>query len=60
MITATTSLAVLCVVLGVCAPWIAPYFSSIASSMLNMAPITVAHGLTVYPAVADQAILSTP
>lgn len=60
MITATTSLAVLCVVLGVCAPWIAPYFSLIASSMLNMAPVTVAHGLTVYPAVADQAILSTP
>ena len=60
MITATTSLAVLCVVLGVCAPWIAPYFSAIASSMLHMAPVTVAHGLTVYPAVADQAILSTP
>ncbi|WP_025820122.1 proton-conducting transporter transmembrane domain-containing protein [Shewanella marina] len=60
MVTATTALAILCIVLGVCSPWIAPYFSAIAASVLQLAPVTVAHGLSVYPAVADQAILSTP
>ncbi|MGF1716316.1 hydrogenase 4 subunit B [Photobacterium chitinilyticum] len=60
MVTATSALAVLCIVLGIGSPWIAPYFSAIASSVLHIAPVSVANGMAVYPAVADQAILSTP
>ncbi|MCG3865209.1 MULTISPECIES: proton-conducting transporter membrane subunit [unclassified Photobacterium] len=60
MTTATTMLAILCIVLGVGSPWIAPYFSDIASSILHLGPVSVATGSAVYPAVADQAILSTP
>ncbi|WP_419206890.1 proton-conducting transporter membrane subunit [Photobacterium leiognathi] len=60
MTTATTMLAILCIVLGVGSPWIAPYFSAIASSMLHLAPAPVATGSAIYPVVANQAILSTP
>ncbi len=60
MTTATTMLAILCIVLGVGSPWIAPYFSMIASSMLHLAPAPVATGSAIYPVAANQAILSTP
>lgn len=37
-------LAVICVVLGVCAPWVAPAMESIASSVLAQPDVTVALG----------------
>ncbi|HIF9233972.1 TPA: proton-conducting transporter membrane subunit [Photobacterium damselae] len=60
MTLATSSLAIVCIILGVGSPWIAPYFSAIASSMLNLMPVPVAAGAALYPVIPTQAILSTP
>ncbi len=60
MVVATSMLAVLCIVLGVGSPWISPYISSVASSVLGAASLHVSNGATLYPANTSQAILSTP
>ncbi|MGR5153408.1 hydrogenase 4 subunit B [Photobacterium swingsii] len=60
MVFGTMSLAVLCIVLGVGSPWIAPTISSVASSLVNSDAITVTQGAALIPDNGAQAILSTP
>ncbi len=52
-------LAIICICLGLGAPWIAPVMESIASSILTAAPITVASGFAVGNPLIGSA-LSTP
>ncbi|OAN11307.1 hydrogenase 4 subunit B [Photobacterium jeanii] len=60
MVIGTSSLAVLCIVLGVGAPWIAPTISGVATSLINSDAITVTQGAALIPDNPSQAILSTP
>lgn len=60
MVNATIGLSVLCVVLGIASPWIAPYIADIASATLQTGAVTVAQGMSLFPASNMQALLSTP
>lgn len=60
MLTGTGFLAVLCIVLGVGSPWIAPHISNVATAVLQASPITVQDGFALHPVSTSQAILSTP
>ncbi|GAW91098.1 hydrogenase 4 subunit B [Calderihabitans maritimus] len=48
------------IALGIGAPWLAPYFSSIAASVLNQPAVPASSGLIMYPAISSQGTLSTP
>ncbi|QFU22224.1 hydrogenase 4 subunit B [Shewanella eurypsychrophilus] len=60
MIFGTASLAILCIVLGIGAPWVAPIISGIASALVDAQPVTVTQGIALIPSEPTQAILSTP
>lgn len=60
MIFGTASLAILCIVLGVGAPWVAPVISGIASALVDTQTVTVTQGIALIPSEPTQAILSTP
>ncbi|MCL1061655.1 hydrogenase 4 subunit B [Shewanella benthica] len=60
MVFGTASLAILCIVLGVGAPWIAPVISGVASALVDTQTITVTQGIALIPSEPSQAILSTP
>lgn len=60
MLSGTWLLAFACIGLGVGAPWIAPYISTVASDVLSVAPVQVAQGSTLFPGDTSQALLSTP
>ncbi|QLE87458.1 hydrogenase 4 subunit B [Shewanella sp. Scap07] len=60
MVVGTASLAILCIVLGVGSPWIAPIISSVASTLIDTQTVTVTQGFALIPSDPSQAILSTP
>ena len=60
MVIGTQLLAILCVVLGLGSPWIAPLISGVAGSLVDAGPVTVHQGVALIPASSAQAILSTP
>jgi hydrogenase-4 component B len=60
MTSATSALALLCLVFGIGSPWIAPYFNLIAASIVHAQPIAVAHGAAIFPMTSEQGIFSAP
>lgn len=53
-------LAVLCVLLGVGAPWVAPLLTRVAASLAHDVPLTVAQGLVLTSGLGTPATVSTP
>ena len=60
MVIGAWILAIMCVVLGLASPWIAPVISSVATSVISMDAVNVAQGAALIPADSTRAILSTP
>ncbi len=61
MVLATALLAIVCLILGLGSPWIAPVISHVAGSLVHGKQIvTVSQGLELVPGSTHQAILSTP
>jgi hydrogenase-4 component B len=67
MVIGTSILAIMCIILGVGSPWIAPIISNVAAGLVNMASgstagsdVVVSQGMALIPNQAHQAILSTP
>ncbi|WP_094752607.1 hydrogenase 4 subunit B [Psychromonas sp. CD1] len=61
MVIGTSLLALMCIVLGIGSPWIAPVIKGVAASLVHGGQaVTVAHGLALVPGIAHQAILSEP
>ncbi|MTI14546.1 hydrogenase 4 subunit B [Sansalvadorimonas verongulae] len=60
MVMGAWILAILCVVLGLGSPWIAPVISSVATSVISMDTVNVVQGAALIPADGTRAILSTP
>ncbi len=60
MIFGIMLLAILCIVLGLGSPWIAPVISGIAASLVQVEPVAVHQGMALIPADSTQAILSAP
>ncbi len=58
MTSAMLLLALLCVVLGVGAAWIAPVIANIASGLVQAPDVAVSQGALLVPGVAHQAMLS--
>ncbi|GLP97318.1 hydrogenase 4 subunit B [Paraferrimonas sedimenticola] len=56
----TGSLALLCIVLGVASPWIAPVISGVSSALVDTQVLNVTQGMALIPSDPSQAILSTP
>ena len=59
MVIAMIVLAVICIVLGVGAPWVAPTIQSIAASVLEQMSITTTYGASVVNPILGSAV-STP
>lgn len=53
-------LALGCVLLGVGAPWIAPWIAGVASSLARVPELPVSNGWQVFPGQVEQAVLSPP
>ncbi|MEJ0094996.1 MAG: hydrogenase 4 subunit B [Methylocella sp.] len=53
-------LALACVLLGLCAPLVAPLLSGVVSALIGAAQAPVASGAVVFPGDPNQAMLSTP
>jgi hydrogenase-4 component B len=53
-------LALLCLILGIGSPWVAPMFAQVAAHIAHVSTITVTQGALVVPATNQQAVLSTP
>jgi hydrogenase-4 component B len=63
MVAGTLLLAAVCLVLGLGAPWIAPYVSGYGQALVSshlMGQMSVATGATLLPLDSSQAILSPP
>nr|WP_318384758.1 hydrogenase 4 subunit B [uncultured Enterobacter sp.] len=58
MVVAMAVMALLCVLLGVGSPLVAPHITQIALSLTGHIPLTVAGGSTLIPGDAAQAVLS--
>ncbi|TKI05370.1 hydrogenase 4 subunit B [Martelella alba] len=58
MIIAMSILALLCVLLGIGASWIAPVLATVAAGLAHAHDVAVAHGAVLIPQQAGQAILS--
>ncbi|QIZ76233.1 hydrogenase 4 subunit B [Ferrimonas lipolytica] len=56
----TMMLALMCIILGIGSPWIAPVISSVAAELVNSQAIVVQQGAALVPVDGTQAILSTP
>jgi hydrogenase-4 component B len=59
MLSGMVFLAIGCILLGLCAPLIAPYLANVVSSTFNIQNMTVANGSWVYANTA-QGVLSAP
>lgn len=60
MLTGMAFLGVGCILLGLGAPFIAPYLMSVISNTFNIPAVTVANGVWVYPGNMMQGVLSAP
>ncbi|UQD51051.1 hydrogenase 4 subunit B [Bacillus methanolicus] len=60
MLTGMAILVVGCIALGLGAPVIAPYVGTVGSNLLGASSVKVSSGMTVFPAIGSQAVLSTP
>jgi hydrogenase-4 component B len=60
MLSGMAFLAIGCVLLGLCAPLVAPYLANVVSSTFNIHPMIVANGSWVYPVATAQGVLSAP
>jgi len=60
MVFAVVLLAAICVLLGLCAPLVAPVIAGIASSLAGGVVVNVAQGTLILPGNAEQAVLSLP
>jgi hydrogenase-4 component B len=60
MIVGMGMLAVLCVLLGVGAPWVAPILTRVAVSLVPGSALAVVHGAVLSSGVATPATVSTP
>jgi hydrogenase-4 component B len=61
MVFGTSFLAIMCIVLGVGSPWIAPIISHVADSLVQGSQVvTITNGMALIPGHPHQAILSTP
>ena len=60
MIIGMAFLAILCLLLGIASPWIAPSIAEIAAHIINAPMITVTQGALLIPNTSTQAVLSTP
>ncbi|AGH82390.1 hydrogenase 4 subunit B [Psychromonas sp. CNPT3] len=61
MLIGTSLLALMCIVLGIGSPWIAPVIKGVAASLVKGGvEVTVSQGVALVPGIAHQAILSAP
>jgi len=60
MLAGMGGLAVLCVLSGLGAPFIAPVLSRAAAALLKSGMVPVADGMLIFPGAPHQAVLSTP
>ncbi len=60
MVIAMAFLALVCIALGIGAPWISPTIAGIASSLYGNAAVQVAQGSLIIPGSASQSVLSMP
>jgi hydrogenase-4 component B len=60
MVIAMITLALLCIILGLAAPLIAPIISGVAAQLTHSAAVTVAQGDVIFPGQSATTVLSTP
>jgi hydrogenase-4 component B len=60
MLTGMILLTIICILLGIGAPLVAPYLANVVTGTLNVSTLSVAQGTWVYPIYSGQALLSTP
>jgi hydrogenase-4 component B len=60
MLAGMGGLALLCTVLGLSAPVVAPVLSRAVAALLKSGPAPIADGTLIFPGDAHQAVLSTP
>jgi hydrogenase-4 component B len=60
MLAGMSVLAIAAVLLGLAAPWVAPFIGGIAAQVANVPAETLANGIQIFPGNEAQGVLSTP
>ena len=53
-------LAIGCLILGIAAPWIAPWIAGVSAQLARVPPVVVSNGWQVFPGTTTQAVVSPP